>query len=129
MSELLAALAGSVVGAVLTGGLSYFQHRWSRKDRLQEERDRQRLALVREIVRYRTEGDVAPPLNELPLVFGDNAEVLRLYRDIVRAAHAGKGWEGPLEDLIKHLATLVGLPLDAQAVDITQAVRGGRKGR
>lgn len=117
-AELIAALAGAVVGAILTGVLSYFQSRWSRESQSQAERDRQRLALVREIMRYRLDQErLIGPLNEIPLVFGDDEDALRLYRETL-SSNSSQDRTRSLSDLINRLATIVDLPPKVQFSDI-----------
>lgn len=117
-AELLAALVGAVVGAILTGVLSYFQSRWSRESQSRAERDRQRLALVREIMRYRLDQQrLIGPLNEIPLVFGDDEDALRLYRETLSST-SNDDRTHSLSDLINRLATLVDLPPNVEVSDI-----------
>jgi len=121
-AEVLAALVGSVVGAALAGVLGYLQAWWSRDASARLERDRQRLALVREIMRYRLDQErLVGPLNELPLVFGDDEEVLRLYRQTLNAADANAR-SLSLTDLVNRLASLVGLPAKVQTSDVERGL-------
>ncbi|WP_430298007.1 DUF6680 family protein [Sinomonas sp. B1-1] len=115
---LVAALAGAVVGTILTGVTAYVQNLLSRESQKRTERERQRLALVREIMRYRLEQKrLIGPLNELPLVFGDDDEVLRLYRETLDASDDGARTR-KLTDLINRLASSVGLPPEVRVSDI-----------
>lgn len=124
-AELLAALVGAVVGAVLTGVLSYFQGRWSRESQSRVERDRQRLALVREVMRYRLDQQrLIGPLNEIPLVFGDDEDALRLYRETLSSTGVEDRTRS-LSDLINRLATLVDLPPRVQPSDIQRGFQYG----
>lgn len=117
-TELVAALAGAVVGAILTGVLSFLQTLWSRKSQSDAERDRQRLALVREIMRYRLEQkSLVGSLNEIPLLFGDDVDSLRLYRETLNARSIEDRTRS-LSDLINRLASLVDLPSNVQASDV-----------
>ena len=116
--ELVAAFAGAGVGALLTGVLGYLQIRWSRNSQLRVERDSQRLALVREIMRYRLNQErLIGPLNELPLVFGDNDEVLRLYRETLNSTDTASK-NRAITDMLNRLAKLVNLPPKVQESDI-----------
>lgn len=116
--ELLAALAGAVVGAALTGVLGYFQSRWARTSQKRVERDHQRLTLVREIMRFRLDQErLIGPLNELPLVFGDDGDVLRLYRETLNSTDTAARTRS-ITDLINRLASLVDLPPKVQISDI-----------
>lgn len=124
-AELLAALVGAVVGAILTGVLSYFQSRWSRESQSRAERDRQRLALVREIMRYRLDQQrLIGPLNEIPLVFGDDEDALRLYRETLSST-SNDDRTHSLSDLINRLATLVDLPPNVEVSDIQRGFQYG----
>lgn len=125
-TELVAALAGAVVGAILTGVLSYFQSRWLRKSQSRAERDRQRLALVREIMRYRLDQQrLIGPLNEIPLVFGDDEDALRLYREILSSA-SNDDRTRSLSDLINKRAKLVDLPPNVRVSDIQRGCQYGK---
>lgn len=116
--ELVAAFAGAGVGALLTGVLGYLQIRWSRNSQLRVEHDSQRLALVREIMRYRLNQErLIGPLNELPLVFGDNDEVLRLYRETLNSTDTASK-NRAITDMLNRLAKLVNLPPKVQESDI-----------
>ena len=117
-TELVAALAGAVVGAVLTGVLSFLQTFWSRKAQSRVERERQQLALVREIIRYRLDQKrLIGPLNEIPLLFGDDVDSLRLYREVLNARDVDDRTRS-LSDLINRLASLVDLPPNVQPSDV-----------
>lgn len=116
--ELVAALAGAIVGATLTGVLGYFQSRWAGGAQSRLERDRERTALVREIMRHRLDQQsLVGPLNEIPLVFGDDEDVMRLYRGTLNAADASTRTRS-LTDLINRLAALVNLPPKVNISDI-----------
>lgn len=120
-SELLAALAGAVAGALLTGVLTYLQYVWSQGARERAERESQRLTLVREVMRHRLDqAQLIGPLNELPLVFGHDDDVLRLYRKTLDAPDDAARSRS-LTDLINRLASLVGLPA---GVDLSDIQRG-----
>lgn len=122
-TELIAALAGAVVGAALTGVLSFFQARWSSKVQSRVERDRQQLTLVREIMRYRLDPkNLVGPLNEIPLLFGDDTNALHLYRQILNA-ESEKERKRSLSDLINCLAGLVGLPSTIQISDVERGIQ------
>lgn len=117
-TELVAALAGAVIGAILTGALSFFQTLWSSKAQSHAERDRQRLALVREIMRCRLDQKhLVGPLNEIPLLFGNDVDSLRLYRETLNAPSIEDRTRS-LSDLINRLALLVDLPSNVQASDV-----------
>ncbi|HGQ6767431.1 hypothetical protein [Kocuria marina] len=122
MNEIWAAVVGAIVGAVLAGSGSFLQQRWSRgrahQDRIEDDRKR----LVREIMRYRLDQDkLVLPLNELPLMFGDDDETMRLVRALLVALPEQRTQF--LADLINHLAKQVGLPPKVTTSDITRGFR------
>ena len=122
MNEIWAAVVGAIVGAVLAGSGSFLQQRWSHRrahqDRIEDDRKR----LVREIMRYRLDQDkLVLPLNELPLIFGDDDETMRLVRALLGALPEQRTQF--LADLINHLAKQVGLPPKVTTSDITQGFR------
>lgn len=124
-AELVAALLGAAVGAILTGVFGYLQSCWARGSQALAERDRQRLILVREIVRYRLDQErVIGPLNEIPLVFGDDDDALRLYRATLDAANVEDRTRS-LTDLINRLALIVGLLPGVQVSDIQRGFQYG----
>ena len=92
--------------------------------RKKDERQRQRLSLVREVMRYRLDQPhLIGPLNELPLMFGDDSEVLRLYREILNARDDHERRTSALTDLVNRLAVLVGLPSSVQISDIQHGMK------
>lgn len=122
MNEMWAAVVGAIVGAVLAGSGSFLQQRWSRgrahQDRVEDDRKR----LVREIMRYRMDQDkLVLPLNEIPLMFGDDDETMRLVRALQTALPEQRTQF--LADLINHLAKEVGLPPKVTTSDITRGFR------
>ena len=107
---------------MLAGSGSFLQQRWSRgrahQDRIEDDRKR----LVREIMRYRLDQDkLVLPLNELPLMFGDDDETMRLVRALLVALPEQRTQF--LADLINHLAKQVGLPPKVTTSDITRGFR------
>lgn len=117
MSEMWAAVIGAIVGAALAGCVSFLQQRWSRRHVQQDRIENDRKQLVREIMRYRFDvSKLALPLNEVPLIFGDDDEAMRLVRTL-RAASSEQRTQF-LADLINHLAKKVGLPPKVTTSDI-----------
>lgn len=117
--EVFSALVGAVVGAVLAGGVSFLQQWWTRKRDRQDRIDDQRMSLVREIMRYRLDQQaVVKPLNEVPLLFGDDEEAMRLCRATLSAPTSSHRSQ-LLADLINHLAKSVGLAPGVTQSDIT----------
>lgn len=119
-AELWAAVIGAIVGSVLTGGAAYLQQRYSRKQAREDRIRDGRMTLVREVVRYRLDQKaVIGPLNEIPLLFGHDETAMRLYRETLNAAKADDRTRS-LTDLVKHLATAVGLEPSVQISDIAR---------
>ena len=115
----------SSFGGVFVGWLlSILTSWWDRRARKEDERQRQRLSLVREVMRYRLDQPhLIGPLNELPLMFGDDSEVLRLYREILNARDDHERRTSALTDLVNRLAVLVGLPGSVQISDIQHGMK------
>lgn len=87
--ELVAGIVGAFVGAVITGAISFAQQEWSRDRHVQDRIREERMRLVRELMRNRLDqGALIGPLNEIPLLFGHNAEALRLYRAMLENSSA-----------------------------------------
>lgn len=119
MDAIIASLVGVVVGCLLSI-LTSWRERRARKE---DERQRQRLSLVREVMRYRLDQPrLIGPLNELPLMFGDDSEVLRLYREILNAGDDHERRASALTNLVNRLAVLVGLPGSVQISDIQRGM-------
>lgn len=112
--EVVAAILGAVVGGLLAGGGAFIQHRWNRKDRIEESR----LQLVREIFRLRRDQKaLVGPLNEIALVFGHDEKAMQLCRDMMNAA-SPEATTRSLVDLINHLGRSVGLEAHVRPSDI-----------
>lgn len=110
---------GVVAGTIVTLVGSYFQQRWSFSKQLQERQEQARVGLVREIMRWRLDqGQLVLRLNELPLLFGHDAETMRLYRALISAKDGAEGTR-VLGDLVAHVAKLVGLDGGVQPSDIS----------
>lgn len=109
------ALLGAVVGAFVAGCFTLGVALWNAKRSAAVRRADAQLALVREIMRHRgNQVLVVEPLNEVPLLFGNDEEVLRLYRLLV----AGTQRDVALGALITRLAELTGLHASVSAADI-----------
>ena len=115
----------SIVSIFVGWLLSILTSWWDRRARKEDERQRQRLSLVREVMRYRLDQSrLVGPFNELPLMFGDDDEVLRLYREILNAPRDDPEQRTrALTDLVDRLAVLVGLPGSVQISDIQRAMK------
>jgi hypothetical protein len=112
---------GVVLGSIITVVASYLQQRWAYKRRAQERRDLIRYELARNLMRYRLDFQkLLAPLNEIPLVFGDDEEALRLYRAVLQGV-AGEQRNNDFADLIQHIARAAGLDAKVTSAD----VRGG----
>ncbi|MFT4225066.1 hypothetical protein [Micropruina sp.] len=100
---------GVIVGAVITVAASYFQQRWLNRQRDKERREQLRYELARDLMRCRLEWEkLLAPLNEIPLVFGDDSEALRLYRAVLHG-QVGDQKNNDLADLIQHIGRSAGL--------------------
>lgn len=118
------AIIASLVGVVVGWPLSILTSWRDRHVRKKDERQRQRLSLVREVMRYRLDQPhLIGPLNELPLMFGDDSEVLRLYREILNARDDHERRTSALTDLVNRLAVLVGLPGSVQISDVQHGMK------
>lgn len=99
-------IAGAFVGAGLTGAaglITWALTEWSASRRAVSGA---RVALAREIIRHRgDQARVAEALNELPVVFGDDEEVLRLYRQFLDGVRK----DDALLDLVIRLSKVVRL--------------------
>ena len=56
-------------------------------------------------------------------MFGDDSEVLRLYREILNARDDHERRTSALTDLVNRLAVLVGLPSSVQISDIQHGMK------
>ena len=116
--ELLAGLSGAVVGALIAGILGFLQLKWSEKQTQTANVERDKRSLVREIMRLRLDQRaVIAPLNEVPLLFGDDADVMRHYREMLDSVDGTKRTQA-FGDLINRLAKAVGLPSQVQTSDM-----------
>lgn len=116
---LLSGIIGVVAGTIVTLIGSYFQQKWSSDKHRQERQEQARVDLVREIMRWRLDqNQLVLRLNELPLLFGHDAETLRLYRALISAKDGAEG-SRILGDLVTHVAKTVGLDGGVQPSDIS----------
>ncbi|MEV7607915.1 hypothetical protein AB0N61_00370 [Microbacterium sp. NPDC089320] len=112
---LVGAIAGAVIGALATLSATLVNGLLSAR----RARDDARTALVREVMRYR--GDqkrLVDPLNEIPLLFGHDAECMRLLRGVA-GPNTDLGRTDALKDLIVRLASLAGISTTVTHSDIT----------
>lgn len=123
--EVWAAVVGALVGALLAGVISWAQQQFSARIRQRERVEENRLVLVREIMRHRSSSELYLPLNELPLVFGDDAEAMNLHRQLLQRLRqrsmgqcSGEQCDSAMLDLINYLAQSVGLPPYVRQSDI-----------
>ena len=84
VATVIGPVAGVGVGWLLTEMFS---------TRLQDRRARAqaRFATVRGLMRDRTTSDLSAHLNEVPLHFGDDPEIMRLWRDLAQSRSADAG--------------------------------------
>jgi len=117
-------LIGTIVGGVIGWAASYSLYRVQRVSVVKDRVNEAKMNLVREVIRYR--GDqkrLVGPLNEIPLVFGDDEETLRLYRSFINSDPSKDDHTQFLSDLVVHLAQSVGLPPSVQPSDITSTLQ------
>lgn len=110
MNELWAALIGALVGGALTVLGTIIQARLQAKQEQHRAKLQAKLDLAREAIRYRlVQHRVIEPLNEIPIVFTDDPEAIRLYRSLRDGPPEQR--DGALADLLLHLAKAVALPV------------------
>ncbi|WP_154654243.1 MULTISPECIES: DUF6680 family protein [Acidipropionibacterium] len=115
VAGIVGAIAGGVIGAIATLAATVVSGWLSAR----QARNQARVALVREIMRYR--GDqkrLVDALNEIPLMFGHDAECVRLLRSMTGAASDGARTNA-LRDLIIRLAKLAKINKTVTHSDIT----------
>lgn len=125
--ELWAAIAGAVVGGALTAGASYLQQIWNRKKDDEDRKKDVQMNLVREIMRYRGSGSIGLALNEVPLIFGHDAEAMQLSRKLTdllmqtnQTPQIASEADSTMGDLLNHLGKLVGLSPEVRYSDLTK---------
>ena len=109
----LAALVGAVVSIPGSLLLAYVQLRWSARQRLNDAR----FDLVRSLAQHKGGPQLAVALNQIPLLFGHDEEVMRAYR----RALGPSGVRTPMDcviDLLVLLAARVGLPDSVSKEDL-----------
>jgi len=122
-SEVIAALAGAGVGAFLAFVSSYLLLRLQGKQAKLARVEASRTALVRELARQRMDQvELVKALNEVPVVFGHDAEALRIYRAILNDA-SDPARATNIADLINHLARTSGFSSTLQASDLGRGLR------
>jgi hypothetical protein len=108
---------GAILGAGLTGLVTFGVAVWAERSSKRRAAVAARLTLVREVMRYRgNPARLVDPLNELPLLFGDDAEVLRLLRLLISSTGTAK--DDALGDLLTRLGNLTGLDARVTGSDI-----------
>lgn len=118
ISDVISALVGAGVGAVIAGVISFCQQRFARRTAADDEVDRQRLELVREIIRYKLNQDkLVEPLNEVFILFGDDSDTLRLVRKLLDT-ESGDARTAVLSELLNRLCRIVGVPGEVTQQDI-----------
>lgn len=116
-------ILGAVVGGVLAIVGVVIQSRLSAKDEDRRAVAQARVALVRELMRYRIEtSKAALPLNEVPALFWDDEEAVRLYRELVRGSGTGEPNADKIRDIIAHLCRAVGMEV-ATVSDIESGLK------
>lgn len=117
VDAVVAGFWGAIIGAALTGLVTFLVALWGERQAKVRAKATARLALVREVMRYRGEQEsLVQPLNEVPLLFGDDAEVMRHLRELRSAS--GNVKNEALRDLVNRLAHLTDLDPKVTASDI-----------
>lgn len=120
VEELVAAVVGAIVGALIAAGASFGQQHFARRAARKDERERERRALAREIMRKRLDQkELVGPLNEIPLVFGDDSTTRQLYNELLNATNSDKRTEA-LAGLVNRIAGLTGLPTGVSPNEFTR---------
>lgn len=115
VAGIVGAVAGGVIGAIATLAATVLSGWQSAR----QARDQARVALVREIMRYRGDQQrLVDGLNEIPLMFGHDAECMRLLR-AVTGAGSGEMRTNAVKDLIIRLAALAKISASVTHSDIT----------
>ncbi|MFV0534400.1 MAG: hypothetical protein ACK5MR_12190 [Cumulibacter sp.] len=103
MSELVTILLGALSGGAVSWALGSWQLRSARRDRLADAR----LDLARRIARHKNGPELARCLNEIPVLFGGDAEIMALYRKA--QPDQGVADMNAVIELIQGVARAVGL--------------------
>jgi hypothetical protein len=112
----IGAISGAVTGGLISIFIAFFNARRERRRAVEA----QRLNLAREVMRYRGDPErLVPSLNELPLLFGEDAEVMRLHRNLRLKQDANSA----LKYLVQRLAALTGLHDNVKQDDIDNPFR------
>ncbi|MEZ2370568.1 hypothetical protein [Arthrobacter sp. RCC_34] len=115
LAGIVGAIAGGVIGAVATLSATLVSGWLTAR----QTRNEARIALVREAMRYRgDQSRLVSALNELPLMFGHDAECMRLLRGVTGAA-SEEARTNALKDLIIRLAELAKISKTVTHSDIT----------
>lgn len=124
-SEIWAAVIGAVLGAALAAGASFMQYHFSLKQREQDKAQEYKLSIVREIMRFRGSSSVQLAMNEIPLGFGDDPQVMDLYRKLWEKLSVEPKTDASSEqansimlDLLNELGRNVGLSSNVRASDL-----------
>ena len=102
-------VVGTVIGSVITWALSQLS---SNRRAVRGAR----VALAREIIRYRgDQARVTAALNEIPVVFGHDAELLRLYRAFLDGTTRK---DETLLDIVVHVSKVAGIRKNVTTSDL-----------
>lgn len=119
LAGIVGAIAGGVIGAIATLIATVISGWLSAR----QARNQARVALVREIMRYR--GDqkrLVDGLNEVPLMFGHDDECMRSLRAVTGAA-SDDARTNAVKDLIIRLAKLAKISATVTHSDITTPLK------
>lgn len=117
MDAVAAGFWGAIIGSALTGLVTFLVALWGERQVKVRAKATARLALAREVMRFRgDQQSLVHPLNEAPLLFGDDAEVMRHLRELRLAS--GNVKDEALRDLVNRLAHLTDLDSKVTSSDI-----------
>lgn len=111
-------VGGVVLGAIITVMASYFQQRWLNNHRDKERRQSLQYEVARDLMRNRLDQrNILMSLNEIPLLFGDDDEAMRLYRAVLQPNDEVSRTHN-LAALIQHIAKCAGLSAKVTSADV-----------
>ena len=122
MIEIIAALAGAVIGAVITMLFWLIQHHIEEKEILDNEQRQDKRELVKNIMRKRMDTEaLCTELNQIPLTFSDDPQAKELYRRLLEASD-GSTKTVILSDLVNHLAETMNFAGEIRPSDFTRGL-------
>ncbi len=117
--ELQAAVIGAIVGGALSGVLAILVFVLQEIAASRRTVRQARIALAREIIRLRgNQAEVTGALNEIPVLFGHDDELVRNYRTMVTAKNDVSARTEALTNIVIRMAKVAGAK-DLPATDVT----------